>query len=84
MSADGEQHERVLDHGEQPLAALMDERELTAKDLVAASTEGLTFKQVSRARRGRHLTPRMRAKLLRAFGAAAGEPFELCQLFDYR
>jgi len=76
--------DRVLDHGEQPLATLLAERGLTAKDLVAASTEGLTFKQVNRACRGRRLTPKMRAKVQRAVAAAVGEPVELGQLFDYR
>jgi len=79
--------EPVRDHGEQPIAAWMDERGLEPKDLVAASEglgEGLTFKQVSRAKKGRHLTPRMRAKLLRAAIAAAGEELALDQLFDYR
>lgn len=84
MSDDDSKPERVLDHGEQPLAGLMDERGISAKDLVAASTEGLTFKQVSRARRGRRLTPKMRAKVLRAACAAVGEALEPSQLFTYR
>ena len=52
--------------------------------LAGASTEGLTFKQVNRACRGRRLTPKMRAKVQRAVAAAVGEPVELGQLFDYR
>ena len=74
----------VRDLGEQPLAGLLAERGLTAGDLVTASDEGLTFKQVGRACRGRRLTPRMRAKVLRAAAAATGEELAMEQLFTYR
>ena len=42
--------------GEQPIAGLMHAQGLTPKDLVAASTQQITFKMVSRACKGRRLT----------------------------
>ena len=43
--------------GVQPIAGIMAERGLKAGDLVAKSTERITFKMVSRACKGRRLTP---------------------------
>ena len=69
--------------GEQPLATLLANLGLKPKDLVAASGEHLTHKMVSRACKGRWLTPNARAKLLRALSAASGKSFSLPDLFDY-
>lgn len=78
MSGDPER-----DLGPQPLAALMDELALRPHDLVAASPEQLTHKQVSRGARGRRLTPRMQRKLLVALCAATGREYGLSDLFSY-
>ncbi len=72
------------DLGDQPLGALLDKHELTRRDLVAASTEQLTHKQVARAVKGRWLTPNLRVKILRALETASGERFALAELFNYR
>lgn len=71
------------DLGPQPLGALLETHALTRQQLVAASTEQLTHKQVARALKGRWLTMPVRIKLLRALEAASGERFALSQLFNY-
>ena len=71
------------DLGEQPLEAILTSRELSAHDLVAASTEQITHKMVTRARKGRRLTPNVQRKIRNALVAAAGQPFELSELFNY-
>jgi len=75
--------ERPRDLGVQPIAALMDERGITVRDVVAASTEQITFKMVQRARKGRRLSAHVMAKIMRAMNAAAGEHFATRDLFDY-
>ena len=78
MSAD---IERNL--GEQPIARIMAEAGLKAHDLVAASTEAITHKMVSRACKGRRLTPNVQGKILRALTKATGRTFALTDLFNY-
>lgn len=69
--------------GEQPIAQLMAAHELKTGDLVEASTEHITRKMVSRACKGRWLTPNVKSKLLRALNMAAGKEFALSDLFTY-
>lgn len=69
--------------GEQPIAALMAGLGLDAHDLVAASTAQLNHKMVARARKGRRLTPNVKAKLLAALIAASGKTYTLNELFNY-
>jgi len=71
------------DLGEQPLEAILKSRELSAHDLVAASTEQITHKMVTRARKGRRLTANVQRKIRNALVAAAGQEFELGELFNY-
>ena len=59
-----------LDHGPQPLDALMEKWGVSNHELVETSTEQLTHKQVQRARTGRRLTLRMMQKVMRAFNIA--------------
>ena len=75
--------ESERDLGEQPLARIMGERGLKPHDLVAASGEQLTHKMVSRACRGRRLTPHVQEKVLRALNRAAGGNFSRGDLFNY-
>jgi len=75
--------EQERDLGEQPLARLMAELGLKAHDLVAASTEQITHKMVSRGCKGRRLTRNVQGKLLRAFNAASGNTRTLPELFTY-
>jgi hypothetical protein len=69
--------------GEQPIAALLASLHLKAHDLVNASTEPLTHKMVSRACKGRRLTPNTQGKVLRALNCATGRSFALSDLFNY-
>ncbi|GJM23142.1 MAG: hypothetical protein DHS20C15_30570 [Planctomycetota bacterium] len=71
------------DLGPQPLGDVLESKALTRQQLVAASTEQLTHKQVARALKGRWLTMSVRVKVLRALEAATGERFALVQLFNY-
>lgn len=70
--------------GTQPLDARLRTLGLENADLVEASSEQLTHKQVARARKGRRLTRRMQDKVRRAYEAASGESERLEDLFTYR
>ena len=69
--------------GEQPVARIMREHNLNPHDLVAISSVEMTHKMVSRACKGRWLTPNVRGKLLRALNKAAGKTYTLEDLFTY-
>ena len=69
--------------GPQPIAEVMSRHGLKAHDLVAASSEQLTHKMVSRACKGRRLTPNVQTKVLRAVNAATGKNYTLADLFRY-
>ena len=69
--------------GEQPLASIMADRGLRAQDLVAASREQITHKMVSRACKGRRLTPKVQRKIRDALNAATGGEYSREQLFTY-
>ena len=71
------------DLGEQPLARLLTELALKPHDLVAASTEQITHKMVSRGTKGRRLTRNVQGKLLRALNTASGKTYVLADLFTY-
>lgn len=74
---------KELDLGEQPLARILAERGLRPHDLMAASTEQITHKMVSRGCKGRRLTRNVQGKLLRALNTASGEHLTLGDLFTY-
>lgn len=69
--------------GEQPIARIMLEAGLKGADVVAKSTEQLTFKMVSKACKGRRLTRNVQFKILRAFNKATGKIYDLHDLFNY-
>ncbi len=69
--------------GPQPLADFLSEHELSVHDVVAASTEQLSHKMVTRGCKGRRLTANVQGKILRALQAATGREFEVGQLFNY-
>ncbi len=71
------------DLGPQPIAELMDKHRLKPHDLVAASTEQITHKMVSRACKGRRLSRKVQFKLLGALNAATGQTYALKNLFTY-
>ena len=69
--------------GLQPLAGLMTEHGLKPNDLVRNSTEQLTHKMVSRAVKGRRLTPKIQQKIVHALNKAIGKEYNLIDLFNY-
>jgi hypothetical protein len=69
--------------GEQPMGRIMLELGLKPNDVVAASTEQITHKMVSRACKGRRLTPHVQAKILNALNRAASKTYALSDLFNY-
>ncbi|MFA6320604.1 MAG: hypothetical protein WCY36_01965 [Candidatus Omnitrophota bacterium] len=71
------------DLGEQPIAKIMTLNGLKPHDLVAASTEQITHKMVSRAVKGRRLTPNVKFKILTAINKASGEQYSIKDLFTY-
>jgi hypothetical protein len=75
--------DRTRDLGEQPIARLMLSHDLKPRDLVTASTEQITHKMVSRARKGRRLSSNVKRKILAALNRATGKSYNLTDLFDY-
>lgn len=71
------------DLGPQPIIELMDKHTLAPHDLVAASTEQITHKMVSRACKGRRLSRNVQLKLVRALNTATEQNYTLKDLFTY-
>lgn len=71
------------DLGPQPIAAILAKLNLKPHDLVAASTQQLTHKMVSRAAKGRRLTLNTQTKVLNALNLASGKNYSLKDLFNY-
>ena len=69
--------------GERPIARIMAENGLKARDLVANSTHQLTYKMVSRACKGRRLTPNAQSKVRNALNASTGKEYSMKELFTY-
>ncbi len=69
--------------GEQPIAAIMREKELKAHDLVEASTALITHKMVARACKGRRLTRNVQTKIVNALNTATGQAYVMSDLFNY-
>ena len=76
--------DKELEFGVQPLDKIMEERGLKNHDVVAASKDGLTHKQVQKGRKGRRLTRNIQDKIVAAFSAATKETYKIDQLFNYR
>ncbi|MFC1497710.1 hypothetical protein ACFLS1_04435 [Verrucomicrobiota bacterium] len=69
--------------GRQPIAELMAEHDIKAHDIVAASTEQITHKMVSRACKGRRLTINSKTKVLNALNRSTKKQYLLNDLFNY-
>jgi hypothetical protein len=69
--------------GTQPIAAILAKHNLKPHDLVAASTQQLTHKMVSRACKGRRLTLNTQTKVLNALNLATGQNYLLRDMFNY-
>ena len=70
--------------GEQPVLSIMVDHGLAGHDLVAASSDQITHKMVSRACKGRRLSRRVQLKILAALNAATEKEYSLTDLFNYR
>ena len=81
MSDSHETIERNL--GEQPLAAILRERGLSHHDLVAASAVPISHKMITRAERGRRLTPHTKELVLDALNRATRAGYAVADLFNY-
>jgi len=77
-------NEEKLEFGVQPLDAIMEERGLKNHDLVAASKDGLTHKQVQKGRHGRRLTKNIQDKIVDAVSSSTGTAYRFDRLFNYR
>jgi len=69
--------------GEQPIAKIMLELGLKPNDLVSNSAEQITHKMVSRAAKGRRLTPNIQRKILIALNKVTGKQYVINDLFNY-
>jgi hypothetical protein len=68
---------------EQPIARILVENKVTTDDVVSASTENITFKMLSRACKGRRLTPHVQLKICNALNKACGKNYTVSDLFNY-
>ena len=76
-------NEKELNLGEQPFAEIMAKHKLKAHDIVAASTELITHKMVTKACKGRRLSPNVRQKVITALNKASGQEYTRKELFTY-
>ena len=72
-----------LNLGPQPIIDIMAANNLCAHDLVAASTEQITHKMISRACKGRKLSPRVKQKILNALNNSCEKKYTLREAFNY-
>jgi hypothetical protein len=71
--------------GGQPLDRVLNELGLKNSDLVGASKEQLTHKQVSKARAGKPVTHNIQTKVMNALNALSKEKqYNFTDLFSYR
>ena len=66
----------------QPLDGILKVRGLDNEDLIKASTEQLTFKQVQKARAGRAVTINIQNKIMRALNACGKVQYQIRELFN--
>jgi hypothetical protein len=69
--------------GEQPIAQVLIDHNLSRNDLVLASTESITHKMLARACKGRRLTPPIQVKICNALNNACEKAFTVKDLFNY-
>lgn len=77
--------ESNLNLDQQPLDSILNELSLANSDLVEASTEQLTHKQVNKGRKGRRLTANIQHKIVNALNTTQStRNFSVEDLFNYR
>lgn len=74
---------RDRDLGRQPIAEIMETLNLKPHDVVASSSVQMTHKMVSRAMKGRRLTPHVKNKVRDALNNAAEKSYRIGDLFNY-
>ncbi|NLZ61135.1 MAG: hypothetical protein GX901_10805 [Lentisphaerae bacterium] len=74
---------RPREFGPQPIDRILTELGLGNHDLVAASSEQITHKMVSKARRGRWLSMKVRCKIMRALNKLSAADYKVKELFNY-
>jgi hypothetical protein len=85
MFAMDETAQNSMEKGTQPLDHILTELGLKNSDLIANSTEQLTFKVVAKGRRGRCLTLKVQMKILNALNTAQNQNhYELKDAFNYK
>ena len=67
----------------QPMEDILKKHNLSHHDVVAASTEQITHKMVTRACKGRKLSRRVQLKILYAVNISAETDYKLKDLFTY-
>lgn len=73
-----------IEFGVQPLDSVLENSLLTNDDLVEASREQLTHKQVQKARGGRRITSNIKGKIIRALNIIVErEKYVEDDLFNY-
>lgn len=72
-----------LNLGPQPILKIMTDLGLKTHDLVAVSEKHLTHKMVSRACKGRRLTPNTKSKVLNAMNKISETKYSESDLFNY-
>lgn len=77
-------NDKKIELGVQPLDQVIEEKGLKNHDVVAASTEGLTHKQVKKGRAGRRLTRNIQDKIVVALSAAVSHDYVQSDLFNYK
>lgn len=66
----------------QPLDGILKTRGLNNEDLVKASTEQLTFKQIQKARKGHAVTINIQNKIRAALNACGEVQYQIRELFN--
>ena len=74
---------KKLDLGEQPIARIMALHGLKSHDIVSASTAQITHKMISRAIKGRRLSPGVQRKILTALNGIKNKNYSMKDLFNY-
>ena len=72
------------DLGPQPLGEILEQRNLSNNDLVAASTDQLTHKQVQKAIKGRRVSKNIQTKIVNALNSVRTDgSYGRGDLFNY-
>ena len=77
------ENKKQLNFGPQPIAEIMQKNGLKPHDLVEASTQQITHKMVTRACKGRKVSPTVKLKIQKALNNVAEKKYKINDLFNY-